>query len=88
MDAIARRNFMTVLNVVVMPADAFAAAKEGYIYGIEPISRVQLVVESIWLREWTAETMPVDLREMLGIQSDPPKAAQATQELESHGVHG
>ena len=94
MDAIASRNFMTVLNVTVSPADAFAAAREGYIYGIEPISKVTMQIESIWLREWTAETMPGQLRDMLGIQSDPPKAAQALTEPESHGplasngVHG
>lgn len=88
MDSIARRNFMTVLNVKITPADAFAAAKEGYIYGIEPISRVQLEIESVWLREWTAETMPADLREMLGIQSDPPKSAAMERDLGSTGVNG
>lgn len=71
MDAIAKRNFMTVLDARIRPADSFAAAQEGYIYGIEPVSRVNLKIESIWLREWTAETMPGDLRDLLGIKSTP-----------------
>ncbi|MCH2161953.1 MAG: hypothetical protein MK085_08785 [Phycisphaerales bacterium] len=71
MDAIAKRNFMTVLNARIRPADAFEAAKNGFIYGIEPVSRVTLKIESVWLREWTAEAMPGDLREVLGIKSTP-----------------
>ena len=71
MDAIAKQNFMTVLDARIRPADAFEAAKNGYIYGIEPVSRVNLKIESVWLREWTAETMPGDLREILGIKSTP-----------------
>ena len=94
MDAIAKRNFMTVLNVTVSPADAFAAAKDGFIYGIEPVSKVNMQIETVWLREWTAQMMPGDLRDMLGIQSDPPKSANAqpgTDSPHSHdevGVHG
>ena len=94
MDAIAHRNFMTVLNVRVAPADAFAAAKEGFIYGIEPVSKVNMQIETIWLREWTARMMPGELRNILGIQSDPPKAAGAPHGVDTRngdaevGVHG
>ena len=74
-DAIAQQNFMTVLDVKLRPANAFSAANDGYIYGIEPVSRVSIRLESVWLREWTADTMPSDLREALGIQSEPNNAA-------------
>ena len=74
-DAIAQQNFMTVLDVKIRPANAFSAANGGFIYGIEPVSRVNIRLESIWLREWTADTMPSDLREALGIQSEPNNAA-------------
>ncbi|MDG2022603.1 MAG: hypothetical protein P8J59_11710 [Phycisphaerales bacterium] len=70
-DAIAAQNFMTVLDVQLLPANAFAAASEGFIYGIEPVSTVKLQIETIWLREWTADAMPGDLREALGIKSAP-----------------
>jgi hypothetical protein len=66
-DAIARRNFMTVLDVKVKPADAFSAARDGFIYGKQPVSEVTLLIESVWLREWTAPFMPADVRTALGI---------------------
>lgn len=75
MDAIAAQNFMTVLDVHVAPADAFAAAASGFIYGVEPVSTVDLRIETVWFREWTADAMPPDLRSALGIQSVPPVAA-------------
>jgi hypothetical protein len=90
MDAIARRNFMTVLNASIVPADAFAAARDGFLYGIEPVSTLRLEIESVWFREWTAESMPLELREALGIQSDPPSTATTTTTptADSNGVHG
>jgi hypothetical protein len=75
MDALAQRNFMTILDVSMRPANAFSAAQNGYIFGVEPISEVSLRIESVWLREWTAETMPAGVRDLLGIKSDPPKTA-------------
>jgi hypothetical protein len=77
MDAIAAQNFMTVLDVRVGPANAFEAASEGFIYGVEPVSTVQLRIETVWFREWTADAMPPDLRTALGIQSTPQSAADA-----------
>jgi hypothetical protein len=71
MDAIAKQNFMTILDVRVRPADAFEAASQGFIYGVEPVSTVDLLIETVWFREWTADAMPPDLRTTLGIQSTP-----------------
>ena len=70
-DALSRQNFMTVLDVRVRPASVFEAASEGFIYGLEPVSTVDLQIETIWMREWTADLMPPDLREALGIRSTP-----------------
>ncbi|MHC4834111.1 MAG: hypothetical protein ACYTFH_09540, partial [Planctomycetota bacterium] len=71
-DAIASRNFMTVIDVALRPADPFEAARLGYIYGTAPVSEVSLLVETVWLREWTAPFMPADARAALGISSGPP----------------
>jgi len=68
-DAIAARNFMTVLDVALRPADPFEAARRGYIYGTAPVSEVTMLVETVWLREWTAPFMPADARAALGISS-------------------
>lgn len=66
-DALAQRNFMTVLDLAVRPADAFEAARSGYIYGTAPVSEATLLIETVWLREWTAPFMPADARAALGI---------------------
>jgi hypothetical protein len=67
LDAIARRNFMTVLNLEMMPADHYEAAQAGYFYGTAPVSTLNLTIESVWLRAWTAEFMPDELKLALGI---------------------
>ena len=79
-DALARRNFMTVLETAVRPADPFAAARDGFIYGKAHVSEVTLMVESVWLREWTVPMMPIEVRTALGVGApvaDPAAAAPA-----------
>lgn len=72
---LADENFMTITNVRLSPADAFAAARLGYIFGIEPISEVTATVETVWFREWTAKHMPAVIRTALGIQLKSPEGA-------------
>lgn len=67
LDAIARRNLMTVIDLSLVPGDPFAAAREGYYYGPDPVSRVVLQIETIWLRTWTTAFMPDELRAVLGV---------------------
>lgn len=69
LDALAAQNLVTVANVRVAAADPFAAAREGYLYGVEPVSTVTATVESVWLREWIAVYMPAATRAELRIQS-------------------
>jgi hypothetical protein len=66
MDALVRRNFITVLDARIRPVDSFAAAEDGYVYGADPVSLLSLRLESVWLREWTGPFMPDDLRARLG----------------------
>lgn len=85
LNAIARENFMTVTNLQLSPANAFADAAEGYLYGPEPVSRVSLTIESVWLREWIGKLMPKDLQAARGTTGlttdDPPPAAPAGEAL-------
>lgn len=74
-DALAAQNFMTVTNVRIASADPFAAAREGYLYGPEPVSLVTATVESVWLRDWTARYMPAAVRTALKIESAPAEGA-------------
>ena len=82
-DALAAQNFMTVTNVRISPADPFAAARGGFLYGIKPVSQVTATIESLWFRDWTARHMPVSLRTALGITAAPqPGAAEAATEAQ------
>ena len=74
LDAFARQNFMTVLDLGLQPEDAFKAVKDGFYYGSENVSRLRLVVETVWLRSWTRQFMPDEVRASLGVPLDPPPA--------------
>jgi hypothetical protein len=67
LDALARENFMTVLDVRLQPADQYNDLKLGYRYGGGAASFVHITLESIWLREWTMEFMPDETKIALGI---------------------
>lgn len=75
-DALSRYNFFTVVALNVVPADSFEAARSGFIYGAAPVSEVSMTVETIWLRDWTTQFMPDDLKRGLGIPVAAPGAAQ------------
>lgn len=72
LDAFARQNFMTVLDLGLKPADAYEAIKDGYFYGGENVASLHLVVEMVFLRAWTKPYMPDEVRSLLGIASQTP----------------
>ena len=76
LDAFAQQNFITILDLKMQPEDAFKAIKEGFYYGGENVSRLQLVAETIWLRSWTRQHMPDEVRAMLGVPLDLPPVSQ------------
>ncbi len=65
-DALARQNFISILDAGIAPVDAFAAANDGFLYGTEPCSQLNLVLETVWLRAWTCGMMPDAVRTRLG----------------------
>jgi len=71
-DAIHAVNFMTVLEMRMKDVDAHAALREGYVYTGDVVEATMLI-ESVWLREWTKELMPPSIRVWLGI--DRPEGA-------------
>lgn len=85
-DALAAQNFMTVVNMKVAPADPFAAARGGFLYGLEPVSDVTMTIETIWMRDWTAQHMPASIRTALGITSLDPSAASTGEGEASQGM--
>ncbi len=73
-DALAQYNFMTVLDVDMAPADPFDQIAGGYTYGSGPIMKVDMMIETLWLREWMTPLMPRGIRTLLGIPTPPPPA--------------
>lgn len=69
-NAIAHINFMTVLCCNIHDVNPYAALAEGYDYGQGNIVRVDMLIETLWIRAWTAKLMPKLTREYVGI--DPP----------------
>ncbi len=75
LDALSRKNFITILDATLEAVDAFEEVGEGYFYGSAGVSKLTLDLETVWLREWTAPLMPPDLKLALGIPvvTQPPK---------------
>lgn len=72
-DALARQNFMTVLDASVEAVDLYDAVASGFYYGAAPVSRLTMRIETIWLREWTSPFMPAEVKQALGIPVQAPK---------------
>ena len=77
MDALARQNFMTVLDLDLRSVDAYEAIQQGYVYGASPVSEVSLEIETIWFRSWTSEFMPDEVRRALGVPAKVETEAAA-----------
>lgn len=74
LDQITQENFFTIVDLKMEPADPFEAAAAGYMYGSAPICRLELTLDTVWLRQWTSEKMPTETREVLGIPVPKPEA--------------
>lgn len=62
------KRLVTVVNIDSLVAeDSTQAAKEGFIYGPDPVLRVVLRCESLFLREWTIPLMPEVIKKLMGI---------------------
>ncbi len=77
-DAISEVNFMTVLDCQVQDVDEYAALLEGYVYGSGDAVRVDMLIETIWLRDWTVPLMPAEVKQALGLGD--PSAVVAPEE--------
>jgi len=72
-NAISQVNFMTVLDCQVKDVDEYMALMEGYVYGPGDAVQVDLLVESLWLRDWTQQFMPSEIKTALGIADSQPE---------------
>ena len=74
LDALAMQNFMTVLDMSVVTTNPYDALAQGYYFGSGSLAEVTLTLETVWLRDWTAEFMPRAVKEALGVpvKEEPP----------------
>lgn len=66
-DALANWNFITVIDAEIESVNLYEAAAQGYFYGGSAVSLVTFDLETIWIREWTTQFMPDELKLALGI---------------------
>ncbi len=76
LDALARRNFITVLDLKIEPTSVYDAVSGGYLYGAAPVSSVTLQLETLWLRTWMAQYMPEEVKYALGVPLEKPEQPQ------------
>lgn len=67
LEALAKTNFMSVLRIQVAAVDEYALLSSGYFYGTGDVVEAQMLIETLWLREWTQRLMPEGVRKLLGI---------------------
>lgn len=73
-EALNQTNFMTVIKTQVTDLDEYALLREGYVYGHNDVVRADLIVESLWFRNWTEPLMPKIVKKKLLIilpETDP-----------------
>lgn len=76
-EALNKTNFMTVVKSEITDLDEYALLREGYVYGHADVVRAELIIESLWFRNWTEALMPKIVKEkLLIILPEPDPAAQ------------
>ncbi|QDU33402.1 hypothetical protein KS4_14480 [Poriferisphaera corsica] len=77
-DAFNKVNFMTVVDCQISQIDEYELLAQGYMYGSSDCVQIEMVVESVWLRELTREYMPNTTLEYLGLKepSNPDAAGR------------
>lgn len=76
-NALSQSNLMTVTRVKLSKVDPVTEARDGYFYGDNHVTRAEISIETLWLREWTKDLMPKEVRVALGLESGDPAAAPA-----------
>lgn len=70
-NALGQVNFMTVINARITGLDEYQLLHDLYMYGEGDIVEVELIVETLWLREWTAALMPDAVKMYVGLLPPP-----------------
>lgn len=71
-EALKARNFIKVIDADVSELDEMMALRAGYDYGTDHVVSLTLDLQTVWLREWTKDSMPPQVRTTLGIPQEAP----------------
>jgi hypothetical protein len=66
-DCLQQINLMSILKIDLKNVDEYAALREGYFYGVGDVVQADILIETVWLRDWTTQYMPNRVAEHLGI---------------------
>jgi len=76
LDQLAKGRLMSVLQVNSVTAVDSAVAKSlGFFYGSRPMVSVRFRAEDLFMRKWSKDLMPPQIRKQLGVPDDQPAAA-------------
>lgn len=73
LQSLSRNRFITAYETNILAVDSGIEQAEGYIYGPEPVVRMDLRCEALFLREWLTQYMPFAVRRSLGIPDEVPQ---------------
>ncbi len=79
-NALAKQNFIAITDAKIARVDLFEAIRDGYYYGENPVSKVTLTLESVWLRQWTGPLMPDEVRATFGTTGQVQSALAPTED--------
>lgn len=72
-DALGKTNYMTVVDLDLERLDPITALQAGYFYGDDHVVRAAMRIETVWLRAWTADYMPDEVKQALGVPVETPE---------------
>lgn len=83
MESLQKTNFMTIIKSEVTNIDEYDLLQQGFVYGHKDVVEAELIVESLWFRNWTEKLMPeIVKKKLLIILPEPDPLLQQNPELQ------
>ena len=71
LDALAKQNFISIVDLDVYEANTSADRRVGYFYGTSAVSNIQLTLETVWFKDWLMPYLPAETRAAIGLPPLP-----------------
>jgi hypothetical protein len=75
---LSQNRLIDVYNMDIISVDNAEQHNAGFLYGTEPVVRLSLKCEGLFMRSWTAPYMPTAVKAMLGIAPPPAVGPSAS----------